>query len=36
VESLNAIATAEERKPQPETGAIETFISKAPAWIDIR
>jgi HD-GYP domain-containing protein (c-di-GMP phosphodiesterase class II) len=35
VESTGEQCSAEERRPQPETSAIEAFISQAPGWIEI-
>jgi hypothetical protein len=35
VEALDAPATAQERKPRPETDAIADLIAQAPEWVEI-
>ena len=35
VEPTGARGTAEDLKPRPETSSIETFIARAPGWVDV-
>ena len=35
VEPLGEVGTAEQLRPQPETGAIKAFVDRAPDWIEL-